>query len=69
MTLTNLVRRGLAALGIATAAAGCSTAAPAPAVSASSARPALWQVADEDTKIYLFGTIHLLPEKQSQDAD
>lgn len=25
------------------------------------ARPALWKVADEDTTIYLFGTIHLLP--------
>lgn len=25
------------------------------------ARPALWEVADEDTRIYLFGTIHLLP--------
>lgn len=25
------------------------------------ARPALWKVADEDTTIYLFGTIHALP--------
>jgi hypothetical protein len=25
-------------------------------------RPALWEVSDPDTKIYLFGTIHLLPE-------
>ncbi|WP_340587664.1 TraB/GumN family protein [Erythrobacter alti] len=24
--------------------------------------PALWRVADEDTTIYLFGTVHLLPE-------
>ncbi len=24
--------------------------------------PALWQVADEDTTIYLFGTVHFLPE-------
>ncbi len=24
--------------------------------------PALWQVADEDTTIYLFGTVHALPE-------
>ena len=62
MTLTNLVKRGLAALGIATASAGCSTAAPAPVAASQSARPALWQVADADTKIYLFGTIHLLPE-------
>ncbi len=33
------------------------TATPAPAP----ARPALWKVADEDTTIYLFGTIHALP--------
>ena len=26
------------------------------------ARPGLWKVADHDTTIYLFGTIHLLPE-------
>ncbi|NMW31361.1 TraB/GumN family protein [Altererythrobacter sp. RZ02] len=26
------------------------------------AGPALWKVADEDTTIYLFGTVHLLPE-------
>lgn len=26
-------------------------------------QPALWQVSDADTTIYLFGTIHLLPEK------
>src|SRR5258708_11417468 len=26
------------------------------------ARPALWEVRDPDTTIYLFGTIHLLPD-------
>ena len=26
------------------------------------ARPALWKVADRDTTVYLFGTIHVLPE-------
>src|SRR5438045_8834057 len=26
------------------------------------AKPALWQVSDADTTIYLFGTIHLLPD-------
>lgn len=36
--------------------------APASAAAAHSARPALWSVADADTTIYLFGTIHLLPE-------
>ena len=33
-------------------------AAPAPEI----AHPALWKVADGDTTIYLFGTIHLLPK-------
>ena len=37
--------------------AGASQTA-APAVGA----PALWRVADDDTTIYLFGTVHLLPE-------
>lgn len=39
-----------------TAVAVATTAAKAPAV------PALWKIADEDTTIYLFGTIHILPE-------
>ncbi len=30
--------------------------------SAPLARPALWKIADEDTTVYLFGTIHLLPK-------
>lgn len=34
--------------------------APAPAPQAEP-RPALWLLADEDTKIYMFGTIHVLP--------
>ncbi|WP_185829186.1 TraB/GumN family protein [Sphingomonas ginkgonis] len=54
----NWWKRGLAALGIATSTLG-GLAAPA---AARDARPALWQVSDADTKIYLFGTIHLLPE-------
>jgi hypothetical protein len=37
--------------------------APAAAAPTHSARPALWSVKDADTTIYLFGTIHLLPEK------
>jgi uncharacterized protein YbaP (TraB family) len=41
--------------------AGCSAeAAPA----AKAARPAMWKLADSDTTVYLFGTIHLLPEGQ-----
>ena len=36
--------------------------AAAPAAPAQPAGPALWKVADEDTTIYLFGTVHALPE-------
>jgi uncharacterized protein YbaP (TraB family) len=51
-------RRLLAALGVPLAFAACPVAAKAPI-----ARPALWSVSDADTTVYLFGTIHLLPEK------
>ncbi|TDW68436.1 hypothetical protein EDF57_101322 [Novosphingobium sp. PhB55] len=30
---------------------------------AAEARPALWKISDRDTTIYLFGTIHILPEE------
>jgi len=42
--------------------AGCATAAPDAAQVAGGGKPALWKLADADTTIYLFGTIHLLPE-------
>jgi uncharacterized protein YbaP (TraB family) len=51
----NWIAKGLAALGL--AAAGS-----APARVPSEPKPALWKVADGDTTVYLFGTIHLLPE-------
>jgi uncharacterized protein YbaP (TraB family) len=57
MRLLHWLRRGLVSMGLA-AMAGCGTAQAAPAV----ARPALWRVADADTTIYLFGTIHMLPQ-------
>jgi uncharacterized protein YbaP (TraB family) len=38
-------------------------AAPAPAAAA--ARPALWRIGDEDTTVYLFGTVHVLPPELS----
>ena len=41
-----------------TLGSGASPALGAPFV----ARPALWAVSDADTTVYLFGTIHLLPE-------
>ncbi|MEO1731018.1 MAG: TraB/GumN family protein [Pseudomonadota bacterium] len=37
-------------------------ATPKPAAIAEADGPALWKVADEDTTIYLFGTIHVLPD-------
>jgi uncharacterized protein YbaP (TraB family) len=51
----SLIGRCIGALGLALAAI-----APA---SARAPSPALWEVSDPDTTIYLFGTIHLLPEK------
>lgn len=56
--LKSLLRRAAAALGLTfLLVAGTSEAKP-PRV----AHPALWEVSDPDTTIYLFGTIHLLPE-------
>jgi uncharacterized protein YbaP (TraB family) len=50
----------LALAGLLPLAASGAEAAPAKA-----ARPAMWKVADKDTTLYLFGTIHLLPEGRS----
>lgn len=44
----------LSALGLIT---GCSS----PTEAIPPAKPGLWKVADEDTTVYLFGTIHMLP--------
>ena len=56
--LMRILRRGLAMLGLA-ALASYPTALPA---ATATGRPALWQVSDRDTTVYLFGTIHLLPK-------
>jgi len=56
--LKSLARRPLTALGM-----SMLLAVPAQAKAPPAARPALWAVADADTTVYLFGTIHLLPEK------
>jgi uncharacterized protein len=34
----------------------------APAPAPGPAKPALWKIADKDTTLYLFGTIHILPQ-------
>jgi uncharacterized protein YbaP (TraB family) len=54
--LKTIFRRAFAALGLA------ALLAASPAAAKSAAHPALWEVSDPDTTIYLFGTIHLLPE-------
>lgn len=54
--ILKFLKRAFTAAGLAIAAL-----APQPAL-AEAAKPALWEVSDPDTKIYLFGTIHLLPK-------
>lgn len=54
-----MIRSLFVMLAIITLAACGYTEAKAPATAA---RPAMWKVADADTTIYLFGTIHLLPK-------
>jgi uncharacterized protein YbaP (TraB family) len=55
--LKSLLRRAGTALGLSLLIGQVPAEARAPQI----ARPALWQVSDADTTIYLFGTIHLLP--------
>jgi uncharacterized protein len=50
------------ALAFGSAGAASETPAAATTTAAATAGPALWKVADEDTTIYLFGTVHVLPE-------
>lgn len=56
--MKKLLHRLLAPLAALLALSPTASAAKAPQV----ARPALWAVSDADTTVYLFGTIHLLPE-------
>jgi uncharacterized protein len=56
--LKSLFRRVSAALGLSLLLGTVPAQARAPQV----ARPALWEVSDPDTTVYLFGTIHLLPQ-------
>jgi uncharacterized protein YbaP (TraB family) len=58
MSLFKRFSHRLAAFG-AIAATACGSA---PAVEPKAASPAMWKIADDDTTIYLFGTIHLLPK-------
>lgn len=61
--MTNRMRRTLAALGLLLPLGACAQqSAPPSAIAAPAAGPALWKVADADTTIYLFGTVHALPK-------
>ncbi|MCR5870790.1 MULTISPECIES: TraB/GumN family protein [unclassified Sphingomonas] len=51
----------LALLFVTPAALAQQAPAPAPVAQLKDSDPALWVVKDEDTTIYLFGTIHVLP--------
>ncbi|HEV2596650.1 MAG TPA: TraB/GumN family protein [Sphingomicrobium sp.] len=53
-----IIKRLLAPFGALLALGSTSAQAREPQV----ARPALWEVSDANTRIYLFGTIHLLPQ-------
>jgi uncharacterized protein YbaP (TraB family) len=50
--------RQIATLLLTVALAACGSAAPA----APQAKPAMWKLSDPDTTIYLFGTVHVLPD-------
>lgn len=57
--LRNLI---LSASALALSACAFPTTTLAQEQVATASGPALWQVSDEDTTIYLFGTVHVLPE-------
>ena len=59
MIVKSLLRRVGAVLGLSLLLGTAAAEARAPQV----ARPALWEVSDPDTTVYLFGTIHLLPDR------
>jgi uncharacterized protein YbaP (TraB family) len=57
--------RDFIAAATALALTGCAAQPAAQGAGTSAPRPAMWRVADADTTIYLFGTIHMLPEGQN----
>jgi hypothetical protein len=56
--MKSLLRRVVATLGLSLLLGTVPAGARAP----QTAKPALWEVKDPDTIVYLFGTIHLLPQ-------
>lgn len=61
--LKKLFSRALASLALAGASASCAQAQAPESTAQAEALPgpALWKLEDEDTTIYLFGTVHALP--------
>ncbi|MFN3988732.1 MAG: TraB/GumN family protein [Erythrobacter sp.] len=72
MKLTKTLKLSAAAFTLFAAAPLLAEEAPAPhldttgaaeaTTAATASGPAMWKVADEDTTIYLFGTVHILPK-------
>ena len=68
MKFKNRLTATLSAAALCFGLQGCATYAETGEVAATEAfvpsgdQPALWRVADEDTTIYLFGTVHALPD-------
>ncbi len=61
--MTRIIPAALAAVAL----VACTGAARAPAKQPP-AKPALWKVTDPDTTVYLFGTIHMLPQGLKWDS-
>jgi uncharacterized protein YbaP (TraB family) len=61
MSIFRKLARGFGAAAALAFAGACATTPPLPAAPAVPG-PALWKVADKDTTIYLFGTVHALPK-------
>lgn len=59
MKLATLLSLAAAPLALFAAVPVAAESTPAPAAAKG---PAMWKVADEDTTIYLFGTVHVLPQ-------
>lgn len=62
LAFRNFRRMAKGALAALLAALAVAPASAQPAVAPRFAEPALWVVSDPDTTVYLFGTIHLLPQ-------
>lgn len=61
MSVLRKLSRGLCAAAALALSGACATT-PVQPVAPKVAGPALWKVADKDTTIYLFGTVHALPK-------